>query len=258
VYGQSAGGARGVYGLSTNGSGNTNVGVYGQATGTSGGIGALGLCDNDVNSVGLYGQSATGKGFLGYSLSAAGTGAVGINSAAGVGLHGISQGGNNISNYGIVSDGACYINGAFTVAPGYPKSAAVRDAGGKLRRMYSMESPESWFEDFGSGQLTGGSATVQLEPEFAGIVKTDQYHVFLTPQGKSWLYVSSKTPGSFTVSAGGGDTSNVAFDYRVVAKRKDIAGARLEPVDEPPPPHIPDPIKPQSVPDITPPKHVGG
>jgi hypothetical protein len=47
-----------------------------------------------------------------------------------------------------------------------------------------------------------------------------------------------------------GGTSNVAFDYRVVAKRKDIAGARLEPVDEPVLPDVPsEPITPEPAPE---------
>jgi hypothetical protein len=94
--------------------------------------------------------------------------------------------------------------------------------------MYSMESPESWFEDFGSGQLSGGSATVTLDPGFAGVVHGDGYRVFLTPQGDSYgLYVSNKTGSGFTVREQQSGKSNVAFDYRVVARRKDIAGARL-------------------------------
>jgi hypothetical protein len=122
--------------------------------------------------------------------------------------------------------------------------------------MYSMESPESWFEDFGSGQLSGGSATVQLEPGFAGVVHGDNYHVFLTPRGESkgWLYVGKQSPGSFTVQEAGGGTSSIGFSYRVVAKRKDIAGARLEPVDEPALPEVPsEPIKPAPAPDTQPP-----
>jgi hypothetical protein len=44
----------------------------------------------------------------------------------------------------------------------------------------------------------------------------------------------------------------VGFDYRVVARRKDIAGARLEQVDEPVLPEVPSkPIKPESAPEPT-------
>jgi hypothetical protein len=99
-----------------------------------------------------------------------------------------------------------------------------------------MESPESWFEDFGSSQLTGGQATVSLESGFADIVHTDTYHVFLTPKGDcKGLYVSIQSGGSFSVHELQGGTSNIAFDYRVVAKRADIEGDRLEHIDPPHP-----------------------
>jgi hypothetical protein len=243
VSGRSTSGT-GVLGQSTNGSGNTNVGVYGQAMGSSGGIGVLGLCSNDINSVGVYAQSATGKGFLGFSNATAGVGAVGVNSTSGIGLYGSSAGG-----FGIVSSGNLYVTGTMTVTGA--KSAAVRDAGGKLRRMYSLESPESWFEDFGSGQLSGGSATVTLEPGFAGVVRSDGYRVFPVPKGDcKGLYVNNLTSGGFSVHELQGGTSSVAFDYRVVARRKDIAGARLEPVDEPKLPDVPsEPITPEPMPE---------
>jgi hypothetical protein len=253
VQGVNSDGGTGVLGQSQGGSGNTSVGVYGQSSFGSGGIGVLGLCSNDINSVGVYAQSATGKGVTGFSNAAAGVGTVGVNSTSGIGLYGVSNGG-----FGGVISGNFWVSGSQTVLGA--KSAAVRDAGGKLRRMYSMESPESWFEDFGSGQLSGGSATVQLEPGFAGVVHGDGYHVFLTPQGDSnGLYVSNLTPGSFAVHEQQGGKSTIGFSYRVVAKRKDIAGARLEHVDEPVLPDVPsEPIKPAPAPDTQPPKHVGG
>jgi hypothetical protein len=68
------------------------------------------------------------------------------------------------------------------------------------------------------------------------VVNKDDYQVFLTPMGESkgWLYVSGKTASGFSVHEAGGGASSIAFDYRVVAKRKDVTGARLEYVDEPP------------------------
>jgi hypothetical protein len=145
------------------------------------------------------------------------------------------------------------VNGNFTAMGGI-KSAAVRGKDGTLVRLYCIESPESWFEDFGSGQLSNGSTTVELEPGFASVVRAEAYHVFLTPQGepKGPLYVSNKTPNGFMVHEAGNGTSNVSFDYRVVAKRKDVTGARLEHVDEPPavtPLTLPEPpAKPPALP----------
>jgi hypothetical protein len=190
------------------------VGFSGGGTGLSGGTG---------NGTGLAGiASGTGSGVQGQS-------------ASGSGLVGVATGASNHSGY-FTGGGGVLVNGNFTVMSGFVKSAAVRGRDGTLVRLYCVESPESWFEDFGSGQLSGGSVTVQLEPGFASVVKTDDYHVFLTPRGESkgWLYVSNQTPSSFTIHETGGGTSNIAFAYRVVAKRKDIEGARLEHVDEPP------------------------
>jgi hypothetical protein len=91
-----------------------------------------------------------------------------------------------------------------------------------------MESPESWFEDFGSGSLAGGTASIQLDPDFAAVVHSESYQVFLTAEGDSrGLYVDSKTPSGFVVHEQQGGASSVAFSYRVVARRKDVAAPRL-------------------------------
>ena len=50
--------------------------------------------------------------------------------------------------------------------------------------LYCMESPECWFEDFGSARLAGGSAVVRLDSEFAQTVETGEYHVFLQAEGE--------------------------------------------------------------------------
>src|SRR5580704_5999349 len=42
--------------------------------------------------------------------------------------------------------------------------------GAKQVALYSMASPQNWFEDFGSGQLSGGASTVALDPAFAETV----------------------------------------------------------------------------------------
>jgi len=82
------------------------------------------------------------------------------------------------------------------------KSAVVPVNGGARRvALYAVEAPENWFEDYGSGQLSNGSARIDLEPTFAQTVNTDlDYHVFLTPNGDcKGLYLSQKSPTSFEV-----------------------------------------------------------
>jgi hypothetical protein len=195
----------------------------------------LGLASNDGQSVGVYGQSATGTGFLGFSNATGGVGSSAVNSTSGIGVYAESNGG-----YAGIFKGNVYVTGNLTVVGSYPKSAAVRGGDGNLKRLYCMESPECWFEDFGKGKLTNGSATVQLEPGFAELVKTDDYHVFLTPKGDSeHIYVTGESATTFQVKEARGGTSNIGLSYRVVAKRKDIAGVRLEHVDEPPKPNLP-------------------
>jgi hypothetical protein len=96
-------------------------------------------------------------------------------------------------------------------------------------KVFSMESPEVWFEDFGSGQLMGGITTITLEPTFAQTVNLKAgYHVFLTPKGDcKGLYVTNETQTGFEVREMGGGQSSVDFDYRIVAHRAQYEKTRL-------------------------------
>jgi hypothetical protein len=102
--------------------------------------------------------------------------------------------------------------------------------GAKQVALYSMASPQNWFEDFGSGQLSGGASTVALDPAFAETVAANsEYHVFLTPEGECrGLYVGHKTANGFEVHELGGGQSNVSFAFRIVALRRGYETVRLE------------------------------
>ena len=212
-----------VYAESTNGTGvyskisSGHAAVYGNAT-TGGGQGIFGQA---ANNAGVYGQSVSGNIGV-YGESADGTGLVGR------GLNSGSRAGWFLGNVDI--SGNLTVSGSFTVT-GSPKSAAVLHPDGSLRRLYCVESPESWFEDFGSGQLVAGRALVALDQDFTGVVKTDGYHVFPIPEGDcKGLYVANKTASSFEVRELQGGASTVSFSYRIVARRKDLAAPRLEKV----------------------------
>ncbi len=135
------------------------------------------------------------------------------------------------------SSGYLYVNGVSgncSVSPygnltcSGTKSAVV-DINGEPRALYAIESPEVWFEDFGTARLQNGVAVVPLDPLFAATVNLSEYHVFLTPLGETnGLYVAAKDGASFTVRELGGGRGNVAFDYRIVAKRKGYETKRLE------------------------------
>ncbi|NIV32374.1 MAG: hypothetical protein GWN58_23905 [Anaerolineae bacterium] len=113
------------------------------------------------------------------------------------------------------------------------KSALVDTEEYGERALYAMESPEVWFEDFGTSQLVNGQATVTIESLFLQTISTGvPYHVFVTPLGDcNGLYVTQKTATSFEVRELGGGTTNIGFDYRIVAKRLGFEGTRLEPPD---------------------------
>lgn len=126
--------------------------------------------------------------------------------------------------------GNVQVQGNFTVIGS--KAALVKHPDGTHRQLYCVESPESWFEDFGGGKLAGGRAEVALENTFAKLVTTRDYHVFLTPEGDcNGLYVHRKTPNGFEVRELQKGSSAAGFSYRVVARRRDATGKRLEIVE---------------------------
>ena len=139
--------------------------------------------------------------------------------------------------------GSVVIGGDLIVVGG-AKSAAVPFTDGSHRQLYCVESPESWFEDFGQGKLIDGCAEVAIEPGFGAVADMSEYQVFLTSYAEDLhLHVSRRTPTGFTVETDAGLAAlkgraradlGGAFGWRVVARRKDIAGERLAVVHMPP------------------------
>jgi hypothetical protein len=219
-----------------------------QSTG-AGGIGVQGQTNIGTGVVGLHNAtSGAGQGMYGQSSSPGGFGVIGVNTAAGgTALQGYISGPGTSAiafsgtaspgNYAAYFTGSVYVNGPLTVTG--TKSAAVPHPDGSLRLVYCEEAPESWFADYGTGQLVNGKATVALDKDFAAVVDTSSYHVFLAPQGESkGLYTINHTPTGFVVQEQGGGTSSLAFSYRVVAKRKDIKAGRLAKAEVPTAPKI--------------------
>jgi hypothetical protein len=135
-----------------------------------------------------------------------------------------------LQTFGFHFGGVCNINVSGDLACTGSKSAVVPvDSGTRKVALYAVEAPENWFEDFGSGALSGGVAAIALEPTFVQTVNTDtEYHIFLTPKGDcKGLYVASETAAGFEVRELGAGKSNVRFDYRIVARRKGYENIRL-------------------------------
>ncbi len=240
-------------GIGVRGDSETGVGVLGESTGD----GVVGSGDRNgvrgTGRVGTFGEAAndkdigaigTSRGFVGvYGVTEGGVGVSGY-SASGIGVqaqtdHWVAivasshdKSGKNTGLAAGVFLGPVFVEGDLTVTGA--KSAGVRQRDGSHRLFYSIESPESWFEDFGEAKLVDGRTTVQLDSGFSSAVMTDSYHVFLTPYGDSnGLYVSRRGKRGFEVREQGKGKSNIPFSYRVVAKRKDIEGKRLAGVQLP-------------------------
>src|SRR5262249_2443450 len=107
------------------------------------------------------------------------------------------------------------------------KSAAVPFPDGTQRALYCMESPELWFEDFGTAKLKRGRAAIKLDADFAKVIKRGDYRVFTPPEG-AWggFYGRRSTAAGLEVPESQGGKPSIAFSYRIVGRRKDIAGAR--------------------------------
>ena len=119
---------------------------------------------------------------------------------------------------------------AFNVdnADGIALSAGSEYSVPRVSRDYCVESPESWFEDFGRAKLVRGRARVKLDRNFAAVVRTNNYHVFLSPENETkGLYVSTRNRAGFEVREQGAGTGSARFSYRIVARRRDINPPRF-------------------------------
>ena len=192
------------------GASNALMGVYGFSTDNAG---VVGSSDQQAGIIGTSNQI----GVYGYCGNADPT-----KSGIGVYAH---AGRAPPNNYAGAFDGNVSINGDLTLfgtANVNVKNPIVPFPDGTHRLLHCMESPEHWFEDFGTTKLKRGRAVVKLDADFAKVIKRGDYKVFLTPEGDCrGLYVR-KSAASFEVRELGGGTSSIAFSYRIAGRRKDI------------------------------------
>jgi hypothetical protein len=217
------------------------VGVYGQVNSTSG--------------IGVFGQNSLTESVTGGTISLDGysSGVWGDGGSGNVGVVGTVDNGTagifannsaeeytefafnyNTNGYpfvaGSAGGGYCQIDPFGDISCTGSKNALVPIDGGKRKvAMSAIESPQNWFEDFGSAQLSGGSAVVALDSDFIQTVNTErEYMVIPVPNGEcKGLYVTNKTATSFEVRELGRGTSSIRFDYRIVALRKKYENVRF-------------------------------
>ncbi|HXM21413.1 MAG TPA: hypothetical protein VN948_09135 [Terriglobales bacterium] len=223
---ETSGAGMGVQGLASS-TGNGTAGVYGQtvtpitsnftlhpagvwgSTGLSGGIGVLGTVD-DANAGVFMNNSPTGY----WTLIA----------------WSFDSNAPTFSAYNQSNSKGCTIDAAGNLNCDGSKNAVVPIDGGKRKvAMSAIESPENWFEDFGSAQLINGAAVIQFDRDFIQTVNTEkEYRVFPVPNSDcKGLYVTNKSANSFEVRELGGGTSNVRFDYRITAIRRKYENVRF-------------------------------
>jgi len=202
----------GVLGWSTNDTG---------VTGGSGPEGTEGppLPDGQPTIAGVVGTSDARPGVIGTSNTAAGV--FGFSNIIGVAGQSTKRAPAGYAGYFL---GDLSVTGQIFAGV---KDAIVPFPDGSKRVLHCMESPEHWFEDFGTAKLKRGRAVVRLDADFAKAIKRSDYRVFPAPEGDCrGLYVRRKSAASFEVRELMGGKSNIAFSYRIVGRRKDIKERR--------------------------------
>ena len=233
-----------------------NIGVLGSSRDASGveGFSQQGLAGVHGRSdrrYGVFGESSQGVGVIGVSPTNAiqgrstgpGGASIGVSgwSDAGAGVQGdsntgIGVAGRSPSGWAGYFEGNVIVRGAFYVVGG-PKSAAVKHPDGTYRSLFCLESPESYFEDFGEVVLTETSVVVRLDKDFAALVKRNKYQVFLTSYGREVLCVRKRGVEEFEIArvdpGAAGRSRKVRVGYRIVARRADVRSERLPKIKMP-------------------------
>ncbi len=214
--------------------------IYGTIFGQSGSESALGsglaTSPSTITSIGpagVYADAGSGIGSAGIiATSENGYAGYFVNSSmwATLYLQNESASGYMLQATNTATGKACQISTAGDLNCSGTKNAIVPIYGGKRKvALSAIESPQNWFEDFGSAELKNGAAVVALDPDFVQTVNTEMdYKVFPVPNGDcKGLYVTHKTATSFEVRELGGGTSSVSFDYRIAALRRNYEKVRL-------------------------------
>ena len=234
----------GVKGIANGTTGNA-YGVIGTTASTGFGSGVTGdATANTGTAFGVFARASSpnGNAVFGHAASTSGfpTAVVGFLDSNDGGVAGqfVAHGGSGLILQGLSgssfnqvfsldANGNLTISGNLVVSGGASEDVKLQN--GREVALYSVASPENWFEDFGSGELNNGVAWVPFEGSFAQATNAAvTYHVFLTANGDTnGLYVSRKTPAGFEVREHGGNGSSLAFDYRIVAKRRGYETIRM-------------------------------
>lgn len=173
-----------------------------------------------------------GAGIWARCTGADGTGIQGISSGNQAGMFGQAGGywGNGVLGINPFGGVGVYCQGNFSCTGS--KSAIVRTDDGP-KEMYCVESPDSWFEDFGSAVIQGKKTRVELKKDYASTVTVSNefpMKIFIQMEDSRIQYKITKGDGWFELEITNDSSTalGTSFDYRIVAKRKYFEKLRMK------------------------------
>jgi hypothetical protein len=105
-------------------------------------------------------------------------------------------------------------------------SCVVPDLNGNKVTMHAPETPEFYYMDYGEGKLVNGFVHIDIDPIFAKNIAVNSKHplrVYVQLEGDcKGVYVTNKTQYGFDVKELQGGTSNISFQYNIVANAADL------------------------------------
>jgi len=214
-----SGGSFGLYGYAD---GSSYFGIRGHNANSSG----TGLLSSGNGQTGWYLTNGSGVAGSGYSFGVFGRATNSGNSGQAGGYFDTQAG-----NYCYIAyrhtDGSNYkVIGSGSVSTVMPSSKG-------LVTLIAPESPEAWFEDFGSGELRNGFCHIELDPTFLECVTIDEQNplrifVQMTSSLPNGFYIKKGRTGFDVVEERGG-LSTATFDYHIIARWKGWEGKRFLP-----------------------------
>lgn len=200
----------------------TTTGVYGLATATSGSRQGAYFTMNKAGAVSPTAADDPVAILAGYNGTEYFGGYFDGNQDNNAGGSG-GNAGEDYAYVGIRSGGTTY-----KILGTGSNSTMINDSEGNKRVLFSPEAPEILFEDYGTGQLVNGKATITLDPILSSAIYVSNDHplkVFIQLEGDcNGVFVTNKSKNGFTVTELKGGRSNAPFSWHVVANRANSVG----------------------------------
>jgi len=203
------------------------IGLYAKAKSNAASSGAGTGIVGVGNGLGVYTTLGRGSGIAGTGLT---IGVAGFSTSGLTGTAGVPTAGGYFENALGASSINVYVaayNGAtqFKILGSGTVSTIVKDMNENNVIMFSTESPEVLFQDYGSGKLQNGFAHITLDPVFSKnifISEKTPLRVFIQPEGNcNGVYVTNKSKTGFDVYELNNGNSDISFIYTVIGNRAD-------------------------------------